>query len=371
MFFYFYGILELKMCHMKRILAILAIISVSLFSINGVQALSLQSANHFGAVDTVILTDCGSRDGGEGVLCIINLVLDIMTAGVGVLGVVAISIVGIQYLTAGDNEEKVRTAKRRIFEIAIGLAAYAVISSAAYFLLPDSKVTTGGSSSSGSSIKVVDSTGKSTVKSSGTKTETKTKEAAKTTKKKTKEETAIEKLKTTVKKYAWTDRAKDCAKDSKECETRNKHAKEQKANYARYSGYKSSGGARDCGVFVSAMMHISGWDEDYSGHSTAEQYNYLKNSKKWKNITNDIREGKTDWKPGDIIISEGKGHVWMYAGLKGDGFESNFVEASYHRFTGRAARTYRSNLSKFLDTGECTYINCSNGHHFAVFRKTV
>ena len=49
-----------------------------------------------------------------------------MTIGIGVLGVVGILIVGTQYLTAGDSEEKARKAKRRLFEIVIGLIAYAI-----------------------------------------------------------------------------------------------------------------------------------------------------------------------------------------------------------------------------------------------------
>lgn len=121
---------------MKKIVAILAIISLSLSSI-GVQALSLNPTTQFGEVDTAILKDCGSKDGGDGIVCILNLVVDIMTIGVGILGVVAISVVGIQYLTAGDSEEKVRTAKRRLFEIIIGLAVYAVIFALLKWFLPN------------------------------------------------------------------------------------------------------------------------------------------------------------------------------------------------------------------------------------------
>ena len=51
----------------------------------------------------------------------------IMTIGVGILGVLGITIVGIQYLTAGGSEEKTRKAKRRMFEIILGLAAYALL----------------------------------------------------------------------------------------------------------------------------------------------------------------------------------------------------------------------------------------------------
>lgn len=84
-------------------------------------------------VNTSILGGGEVCDDGKGssIRDILNLVVDIMTIGIGILGVVGISIVGIQYLTAGGNEEKTRKAKRRLFEIVIGLVAYAVI----YFLL--------------------------------------------------------------------------------------------------------------------------------------------------------------------------------------------------------------------------------------------
>lgn len=89
-------------------------------------------------VQASILNGCAdvSNKGGDGIMCILRLVVDIMTIGIGVLGVVGISIVGIQYLTAGGSEEKTRKAKRRLFEIIIGLAAYAVIYALLRFVLP-------------------------------------------------------------------------------------------------------------------------------------------------------------------------------------------------------------------------------------------
>ena len=68
---------------------------------------------------------CDNGDGSS-IKDILNLVIDIMTIGIGILGVIGISVVGIQYLTAGGNEEQTRKAKRRMFEIIIGLAVYAV-----------------------------------------------------------------------------------------------------------------------------------------------------------------------------------------------------------------------------------------------------
>ncbi|MBQ2672994.1 hypothetical protein IJH26_01555 [Candidatus Saccharibacteria bacterium] len=83
-----------------------------------------------GCVPTAILGENGcSCDSGNGdsIIAILNLVVNILTVGIGILGVIGITIVGIQYLTAGGNEEKTRKAKRRMFEIIIGLIVYAIM----------------------------------------------------------------------------------------------------------------------------------------------------------------------------------------------------------------------------------------------------
>ena len=78
--------------------------------------------------------ECGN---GESVKSILTFVVNIMSIGVGILGVIGISITGIQYLTAGGNEDQVRKAKRRMFEIVIGLAAYAIAAALLNWLLPN------------------------------------------------------------------------------------------------------------------------------------------------------------------------------------------------------------------------------------------
>lgn len=91
-------------------------------------------------VDAAILTGCANaEDGsgsGQGILCVLRLVINIMTIGVGILGVIGITISGIQYLTAGGSEEQTRKAKRRIFEIVLGLAVYAISYLLLQFFLP-------------------------------------------------------------------------------------------------------------------------------------------------------------------------------------------------------------------------------------------
>ncbi|MDO4611308.1 MAG: hypothetical protein Q4B34_00360 [Candidatus Saccharibacteria bacterium] len=88
------------------------------------------AANTCDGVETAILGEngCMEDDGcGSSILSILNSVLDIMTVCIGIVAAVGIAIVGVQYMTAGDNEEQVRKSKRRLFEIIIGLAAYVLI----------------------------------------------------------------------------------------------------------------------------------------------------------------------------------------------------------------------------------------------------
>ena len=69
-------------------------------------------------------------------MCLLTFTVDILTIVVGTLAFIGITVCGIQYLTAGGNEEQVKKAKRRIFEIVIGLAAFLLINVILHWLLP-------------------------------------------------------------------------------------------------------------------------------------------------------------------------------------------------------------------------------------------
>ena len=90
------------------------------------------------SAQAAILTDCASKEagGGEGIRCVVLLVVNILSVLVGIVGVIGIVIVGIQYLTAGGSEEQTRKAKRRLFEIVIGIALYVLIAVLLNWLLP-------------------------------------------------------------------------------------------------------------------------------------------------------------------------------------------------------------------------------------------
>lgn len=131
---------------MKKILALAAAIIIGIASLSPAFAstpafaegapctCSDGSSGH--KVEASILTDICDCGNGEGVKEILKIVVNIMSAGIGILAIVGISVSGIQYLTAGGSEDKTRKAKRRILEIVIGLAAYVLIYVLLYFLLP-------------------------------------------------------------------------------------------------------------------------------------------------------------------------------------------------------------------------------------------
>ena len=91
-------------------------------------------AKECGGVETSLI-EC-SEGGDGGIWHIINLVVDILSIGIGIVGVVGISIVGIQYLTAGPNAGQVQKAKSRMYQIVIGLAVYVIMFVGLQWLLP-------------------------------------------------------------------------------------------------------------------------------------------------------------------------------------------------------------------------------------------
>lgn len=85
-------------------------------------------------VETSII-ECGGG-GDAGIWHILSLAINIMTIGVGILAIIGILWAGITYLTAGGSEDKVLMAKRRLSQIVIGLAAFAVVWAFSQWLLP-------------------------------------------------------------------------------------------------------------------------------------------------------------------------------------------------------------------------------------------
>ena len=104
-------------------------------------ALSAAPAYASDKPQTAILTQCAdeeaSNGNGAGITCVIRTVINILSVLVGIVGIIGVVIVGIQYLTASGNEEQTRKAKRRLYEIIIGVAIYVLIAAVLNWLLPN------------------------------------------------------------------------------------------------------------------------------------------------------------------------------------------------------------------------------------------
>ena len=76
-------------------------------------------------------------ESGCGVYTTLTFVINMITAGIGVAAVIGITICGITYMTSKGDVARTTKAKRRIYEIIIGLVAYAVVYALLYFLTPE------------------------------------------------------------------------------------------------------------------------------------------------------------------------------------------------------------------------------------------
>lgn len=93
-------------------------------------------------VETTFFGNLKDDGKGCGVYTVLNTAIDILSIGIGILGVIGITVAGIRYLTAGGNVQQTVKAKRRIFEIIIGLVAYVSIYAVTQWLLPGGKLNT-------------------------------------------------------------------------------------------------------------------------------------------------------------------------------------------------------------------------------------
>ena len=93
-------------------------------------------SSYDGSVDTNFFGPLQEDDEGCGVYMVLNTIIDILTYGIAIAATIGIAISGIVYLNSKGDQQRTLKAKRRIYEIVIGLAAYAVLYLALGFLLP-------------------------------------------------------------------------------------------------------------------------------------------------------------------------------------------------------------------------------------------
>ena len=264
---------------------------------------------------------------GCGVYTILNLVIDILSMGVAILGVIGVIVAGIQYMSAKDSEEKTRKAKRRIFEIIIGLAAYAILFAAVQWLLPGGLMNTSCRSVSdeemaqikenekNQKVENTEETAKDQTKKERQQAQKEDKEykkcmerAAKVVRDKIcKYKKPGNKLSETALALAWP------AGNAKKSEN-GPTAAFKKAMYETKTNQGENGNhcrriGKACGMFVGTVVRAAGIDKSFP-KMASKIYPYVKNSSRWKEVST------SKPKAGDISLSyfsNGKaGHVSIY-----------------------------------------------------------
>lgn len=71
-----------------------------------------------------------------GIENILKMILNILVYGLGAAATLGVIIAGIMYMTARDNEAQVAKAKTRLYEVVIGLVAWALMYAVLNWLLP-------------------------------------------------------------------------------------------------------------------------------------------------------------------------------------------------------------------------------------------
>lgn len=79
---------------------------------------------------------CDESKGGNAIWSVLLLIVNIMTAGVGVVAVGGIVYAGILYTAARDNAAQVTKAKDIIFNVVLGLVAYGGMYALLQWLIP-------------------------------------------------------------------------------------------------------------------------------------------------------------------------------------------------------------------------------------------
>lgn len=67
---------------------------------------------------------------------ILRFIVNVLMYGLGAAATIGVVVAGIQYLTARDNEQQVTAAKRRLFNVVLGLAAWAMLYTLLHWLIP-------------------------------------------------------------------------------------------------------------------------------------------------------------------------------------------------------------------------------------------
>ena len=86
-----------------------------------------------GGVETALIS-CGDNE--NGIYGVLAIVVNVLTAAVGVAAVIGIVIAGVQYMTSSGDPATMTKAKNRIVQVVIGLVAWGLMWAFLEWLLP-------------------------------------------------------------------------------------------------------------------------------------------------------------------------------------------------------------------------------------------
>ncbi len=303
-------------------------------------------------------------DDGEGcgVYMILNMIIDILSIGIAITGVIGVTLVGIQYMTAKDSEEKTRKAKNRMLEIVIGLVAYAALFAGVQWLLPGGLMNNSCRSISDGEVTQIKK--KEEDKKKEGKTEKTAKEKTKKERQKIKQEN--KEYKKCMERAAKVVRNKICkykkpgkrlsetalalawpagyVKKSENGPTAafKKAMIETKTNQnEHYNNCRRIGQA--CGMFVGTVVRAAGIDKSFP-KMASKIYPYVRKSSRWKEVST------SKPRAGDISLSyfsNGEaGHVSIY--VKNKKGKIVTAEANLCDYWGRVkdSKKYTSSKNK-------------------------
>lgn len=119
---------------------LLAVLGASLFSVASAAAATDPDNHDLPCGVEVAVIKCPeagtSTDSNNGILSLLVVALQIMTAGVGIVAVGGFIYGGILYASAGDRSDQVKKSIEVIRNVIIGLVAYGVMFALLNFLIP-------------------------------------------------------------------------------------------------------------------------------------------------------------------------------------------------------------------------------------------
>ena len=118
----------------QTIVAIALLLGISCFLVSPVVS-AADCVDSKGNKYSTSILPC-STDGQSGIWGLLKIVVNILTAGIGIVAVGGVVYGSVLYTTAGGSAEQMKEAKHIIFNVVLGLVAYALMYAFLNYIIP-------------------------------------------------------------------------------------------------------------------------------------------------------------------------------------------------------------------------------------------